>query len=67
MNKDLIELHHKMKNITKEEIEVNSTTNNSIYVGSTKDLQDLINQSRSAKKALEVYDDVIDAEIVDDN
>lgn len=66
MNKDLIELHHKMKNITKEEIEVNSTTNNSIYVGSTKDLQDLINQSRSAKKALEVYDDVIDAETIDD-
>jgi|TARA_R110001583_G_scaffold175716_5_gene330375 hypothetical protein len=66
MNKDLIDLHHKMKNITKEEIEVNSTTNNSIYVGSTKDLQDLINQSRSAKKALETYDEVIDGEIVDD-
>ena len=64
MNKDLIDLHHKMKNI--EEIEVNSTTNNSIYVGSTKDLQDLINQSRSAKKALETYDEVIDGEIVDD-
>ena len=66
MNKDLIDLHHKMKNITKEEIEVNSTTNNSIYVGSTKDLQDLINQSRSAKKALETYDEVLDGEIVDD-
>ena len=66
MNKDLIDLHHKMKNITKEEIEINNTTNNSIYVGSTKDLQDLINQSRSAKKALETYDDVIDGEIVDD-
>ena len=66
MNKDLIDLHHKMKNITKEEIEINNTTNNSIYVGSTKDLQDLINQSRSAKKALETYDEVIDGEIVDD-
>ena len=66
MNKDLIELHLKMKNITKEEIEINSTTNQSIYVGSTRDLQDLINQSRSAKKALDVYDDVIDGEIVDD-
>jgi hypothetical protein len=69
MNKDLIELHQKMKNITKEEIEINSTTNQSIYVGSTRDLQDLINQSRSAKKALDVYDDVMDAEIetVDDD
>ena len=68
MDKDLLELHQKMKNITKEEIEINSTTNQSIYVGSTRDLQDLINESRSAKKALETYDDVIDAEIeiVDD-
>jgi len=68
MNKDLLELHQKMKHITKEEIEINSTTNQSIYVGSTRDLQDLINESRSAKKALDVYDDVIDAEIeiVDD-
>lgn len=65
MNKDLIELHQKMKNINKEEIEVNSTTNNSIYVGSTRDLQDLINQSRSAKKALDNYDDIIDAEVTE--
>ena len=69
MNKDLIELHQKMKNITKEEIEINNTTNNSIYVGSTRDLQDLINQSRSAKKALQNYDDSLDveAEIINDN
>jgi len=69
MNKDLIELHQKMKNITKEEIEINSTTNNSIYVGSTRDLQDLINQSRSAKKALQNYDDALDVEveIINDN
>ena len=65
MNKDLIDLHHKMKNITKEEIEVNSTTNNSIYVGSTSDLQDLINQSRSAKKAF--TNDIIDVEVSEDD
>ena len=65
MNKDLIELHQSMKNITKEEIEINSTTNNSIYVGSTRDLQDLINQSRSAKKALN--HNIIDAEVVDND
>tara|TARA_R110002012_G_scaffold87135_1_gene215725 strand:- start:1203 stop:1697 length:495 start_codon:yes stop_codon:yes gene_type:complete len=65
MNKDLMDLHGKMKTITKEDIIVNNNTTNSIYVGSTSDLQDLINQSRSAKKALETYDDVLDAEVVD--
>ena len=51
MNKDLMNLHQQMKSIRKEEIEVtNNTTNNSIYVGSTSDLQDLINQSRSKHK-----------------
>ena len=52
MNKDLIDMHNKMKIIKKEETNVNNTTHNSIYVGSTSDLQDLINQSRSAKKAI---------------
>jgi len=54
MNKDLIDLHNKMKVINKEETTINHNTNNSIYVGSTSDLQDLINQSRSAKKALNI-------------
>ncbi len=53
MNKDLIDLHNKMKTIKKEDVTVNNNTTNSIYVGSTSDLQDLINQSRSAKKALD--------------
>ena len=64
-NKDLIDLHKKMKEIKKDDVSLNqhNTTNNSIYVGSTTDLQDLINQARSAKKALN--DDVIvDTEIV---
>ena len=63
MNKDLLELHNKMKTITKEETTINNNTSNSIYVGSTSDLQDLINQSRSAKKALNNYDE--DAENVE--
>ena len=51
MNKDLMNLHQQMKTIRKEEIEItNNTTNNSIYVGSTNDLQDIINQSRSKHK-----------------
>ena len=65
MNKDLMDLHGKMKNITKEDVTINNNTTNSIYVGSTSDLQDLINQSRSAKKALETYDDVLDAEVME--
>ena len=65
MNKDLMDLHGKMKNITKEDITINNSTTNAIYVGSTTDLQDLINQSRSAKKALRTYDDVLDAEVVE--
>ena len=44
--------------ITKEETTINHNTNNSIYVGSTSELQDLINQSRSAKKALNIVDEV---------
>jgi len=62
MNKDLMDLHNKMKVITKEETTINHNTNNSIYVGSTSDLQDLINQSRSAKKALNIVDEVEDDE-----
>ena len=65
MNKDLIEMHNKMKTIKKEETNLNHTTNNSIYVGSTSDLQDLINQSRSAKKAF--TNDIIDVEVSEDD
>lgn len=64
-NKDLMDLHKKMKDINKEEININNTTNNALYIGSTSELQDLINQSRSAKKALS--DDIIDAEVMEDD
>ena len=65
MNKDLIDMHNKMKIIKKEETNVNNTTHNSIYVGSTSDLQDLINQSRSAKKA--INDNIFDVEVSGDD
>jgi len=67
MNKDLIDLHKQMKELKKEEVNINHNTHNSIYVGSTSDLQDLINQSRSAKKA--ITNNIIDVEEVsgDDN
>lgn len=52
INKDIIDIHHKMKQIEKPNIVEKNTTNNSIYVGSTSDLQDLINTARSRKKAI---------------
>ena len=64
VNKDLMDLHKKVKEINKEELNINNTTNQSIYVGSTSDLQDLINQERSRTKAM--TSDIIDSEIVDE-
>ena len=63
-NKDLLDLHKKMKDIRKEDniTNNNTTTNNAIYVGSTKDLQELVNQSRSASRRIE-SDDIIDVEV----
>lgn len=48
LNKDLMVVHEKSENIQKEK--VTNITNNSIYVGSTTDLQNLINKARSNKK-----------------
>jgi hypothetical protein len=53
MNKDLLELHQRAKVVKKETVNVKNTTNNSIYVGSTSELQDLINKDRSRSKALD--------------
>ena len=54
INKDLINIHEKNANIEKEKI--TNITNNSIYVGSTTDLQNLINPDRAQNK------DVIDGD-----
>jgi len=66
-NKDLLEMHSKVKAIRKTESTVNnvSNTTQSIYVGSTKDLQDIINAARSTTKAFDNRPDVLEA-IVDD-
>ncbi len=63
-NKDLLELHKKMKDLKKEEKNY-TTTNNSLYVGSTKDLQELVNQTRSESKR--IRNDIIDVEIIEDD
>lgn len=61
-NKDLIELHARMKHIRKVESDiVTNTTTNSIYVGSTRELQNIINSSRSTQKAFD-ESDIVDSE-----
>jgi len=55
MNKDLIQIHEKNANIQKEKI--TNITNNSIYVGSTTDLQNLINKERAQNKSSELTDE----------
>lgn len=51
-NRDLLHMHDQIKAIRKTETNTtNNTTNNAIYVGSTRELQDIINSARSTKKA----------------
>ena len=63
-NKDIIDLHKNMKDISKEHNTTNNTTNNAIYVGSTKDLQELINTSRSTFRK-KPTDEILEAEVID--
>jgi DNA polymerase IIIc chi subunit len=62
-NKDLVELHQRMKTIKEDKYEqktVNNTTN-AIFLGSTKELQELINPKRSFAKALKETDVILDS------
>ena len=61
-NKDLVELHQRMKTIKQDKYEqktVNNTTN-AIFLGSTKELQELINPKRSFAKAMQDTTEIID-------
>ena len=52
INKDVLEVHDKVKKIKEDKFNLTqkNTTNNTIYVGSTSELQDLINPDRSSGK-----------------
>ncbi len=52
INKDVLEVHDKVKKIKEDgkSLTQKNTTNNTIYVGSTSELQDLINPARSGGK-----------------
>lgn len=59
LNNNVLDVHKKAKDTTSSKIEVKQT-NNSVFVGSTKDLQNLLNKERSTEK------NVIDVEVVND-
>lgn len=61
-NKDLVELHQRMKTIKQDKYEQKSVTNttNAIFVGSTRELQELINPKRSFAKAIQDTSDIIE-------
>ena len=58
LNTDLMELHKSTSDALSGTKIVKNTTNNSIFVGSTKDLQNIINQSRSQLKHLNHEEEV---------
>jgi len=57
LNNNVLDVHKKAKDTTGNKVEVKQT-NNSVFVGSTKDLQNLLNKERSTEK------DIVDAEVV---
>lgn len=52
VNSDLIQMHKTTAEALGTNKVVKNTTNNAIFVGSTRDLQNIINQSRSQLKAI---------------
>ena len=43
LNNNMLDIHKKAKDTTSQKVQVNQT-NNSVFVGSTKDLQNLLNK-----------------------
>lgn len=59
LNNNMLDIHKKAKDTTSSKTEIKQT-NNSVFVGSTKDLQNLLNKERSTEK------EVVEAEVVKD-
>jgi N-acetylglucosamine kinase-like BadF-type ATPase len=59
LNNNMMDIHKKAKDTTSSKTEIKQT-NNSVFVGSTKDLQNLLNKERSTEK------EVVEAEVVKD-
>lgn len=60
LNNNVLDIHKKAKDTTGSKVEIKQT-NNSVFVGSTKDLQNLLNKERSTEK------NVIDVEVQGDD
>jgi hypothetical protein len=61
VNKDLLDIHKKVKSIEGEgTVKNTSITNNSLFVGSTKELQEIMKQKRN-----EIQSQVIEAEVIE--
>lgn len=62
-NREVLDLHDKVKKIRKQENITNnvSNTTNSIYVGSTKELQDIINTARASSNAYSNRPDILES------
>jgi hypothetical protein len=52
LNNNVLDVHKKAKDTTASKTEVKQT-NNALFVGSTKDLQNLLNKERSTEKIIE--------------
>jgi hypothetical protein len=65
-NKDLLDMHNKMKTLKGDQPQTtnsgNTITNNSIFVGSTAELQKLLKGKMKEIEKLENNGDIIDAE-----
>ena len=59
LNNNMLDIHKKAKDTTSNKTEIKQT-NNSVFVGSTKDLQNLLNKERSTEK------EIVEAEVVKD-
>ena len=53
LNNNVLDVHKKAKDTTASTTTKVTQTNNSVFVGSTKDLQNLLNKDRSTEKVIE--------------
>lgn len=59
LNNNVLDVHKKAKDTTGTKVELKQT-NNSVFVGSTKDLQNILNKERSTDK------DIVESEVIND-
>ena len=53
-NKDLLDVHKQMKDLEKDDAQKRVTNNNAFFVGSTKELQDLVNKQLPSSRVKKI-------------